>query len=297
MNQQTEALIIAQTVEHCGSDYQKLRLRRSGTGCINETWEAYGDGLQSLFVKAGPAAAADMYEQEIAGLELLQQVSGLRIPRAHFSASDDHCACLVMEFVELGPVPAASETALGEGLAELHSITGKQFGLAEDNYIGRSLQLNGFSNDWWAFFCDKRLTPQLEMAKDNGMRAQLLDRIQALIDSIPGAFSDHQPNASLLHGDLWGGNVSADADGNPCIYDPAVYYGDAETDIAMSKMFQSLGSRVYEVYHSHHPRQPGHDVRRRLYDLYHWMNHFNLFGVTYLGQVEHCVDSVLAEIS
>lgn len=297
MNQQIEAFITAQIADHCGSRYKKLQFRRSGTGCINETWLAAAEGREPLFVKVGTSSAKDMYDQEMTGLALLRQVGGLRIPVTHFAAADDECACLVMEYIDLTPVPAASEAALGEGLAELHSLTGERFGLQEDNYIGRSPQVNGFADDWWAFFCDRRLTVQLEMAKDNGMRTRLQDRIRELIDAVPAAFADHRPAPALLHGDLWTGNVSADSSGKPCIYDPAVYHGDGETDIAMSRMFQSLGDRVYEVYHSHHPLQAGHRVRRSLYDLYHWMNHFNLFGVTYLGQVEHCVDSVLAEIS
>ena len=296
MNNKIEAFIVAAIAEHCGNQYERLRLSRSGLGCINETWKASGDGLEPLFVKVGGPEAKDMYEKEIAGLALLRQVTGLRIPDAFFVASGEDCACLVMEFIELGPVRAASEKPLGEGLAELHSLTRNQFGLEDDNYIGRSVQINGQADEWWTFFCEKRLGVQWEAAEDNGMRLALLDRIADLIARVPVDFASHQPRASLLHGDLWNGNVSADPEGKPCIYDPAVYFGDAETDIAMSKMFQPLGPRVYQAYHSHHPLQPGHESRRALYDLYHWLNHFNLFGVTYLGQVEHCVDVVLNEL-
>ncbi|MDX1694770.1 MAG: fructosamine kinase family protein [Ketobacteraceae bacterium] len=295
MNNKTEDFIRSRVVEFCGGHYEKLQLQRSGLGCINETWQAHGEGLEPLFIKVGAASAADMYEQEIKGLKLLEQAQRFRVPKAHFVAANDNVACLVMEFIDLGPVRGGSEKAVGEALAELHSFTNDQFGLAEDNYIGRSPQVNGFADNWWAFFCERRLTVQMEMAKDNNMRDQLVDRIQRLIDTVPAAFGEHAPAASLLHGDLWSGNMSVDENGKPAIYDPAVYYGDAETDIAMSKMFQSLGDRVYEVYHSHHPRREGMETRRNLYDLYHWLNHFNLFGVTYLGQVEQCVDAVLAE--
>ena len=296
MNNTIEAFLVDAIVDHCGQRYEGLRLSRSGLGCINETWKVHGDGLEPLFVKVGVPAAKDMYEKEMTGLTLLTQVEGLRIPRALFTAAGEACACLVMEFIELGPVRPSSEVLLGEGLAELHGITADRFGLDQDNYIGRSVQCNDQVDDWWSFFCAQRFGVQWEAAKDNGMRVVLLDRIAELIARVPDAFAEHQPRASLVHGDLWTGNVSVDSDGMPCIYDPAVYFGDSETDIAMSKMFQQLAPGVYQAYHSHHPLQPEHELRRTLYDLYHWMNHFNLFGVTYLGQVEHCVDMVLNDV-
>lgn len=296
MNRAIEAFVTSQIVDQFGNQYEKLKLRRSGAGCINETWEAYGDGLQSLFVKVGRQEAETMYQREMEGLALLAQADKLRIPQAYQVAANEDCAILLMEFIPLQPLRLNSEIALGEGLAQLHSMTAERFGLAEDNFIGRSRQVNGFADDWWSFYCEKRLAVQLDMASSNGMRGELQERIKRIIDVVPQFFSDHQPQASLLHGDLWNGNVSADSGGMPVIYDPAVYYGDAETDIAMSQMFQRLGNAVYEEYYHQHPPKPGYEVRRNLYDLYHWMNHFNLFGVTYLGQVEHAVDAILYKI-
>lgn len=296
MNKEIEAFISQQIVELCGSDYKKIRLRRSGVGCINETWEAYGDNIASLFVKVGRPEAEDMYIQEQYGLELLAQAESIRVPEVYGVASGNDCACLMMEFIALEPLRLNSQVALGEALAEMHDITNNQFGLDRDNYIGRSKQVNGLASDWWTFYCEKRLGVQLDMARNNGMRGELQDRISQLIEVVPGYFSNYQPKASLLHGDLWNGNVAADAKGNPVIYDPAVYYGDAETDIAMSQMFQSLGNAVYDVYYKHHPAQPEYQIRKHLYDLYHWLNHFNLFGVTYLGQVERAVDALLLKI-
>lgn len=296
MNKTIESFIREQIVATCGNDYRNVHFRRSGVGCINETWQAFGEGLSSLFIKVGRSDAADMYEREREGLVLLSQARKLRIPQAYTVAANEHCACLIMEFIQLQPLRLAAQVALGEALAELHSISTDQYGLAEDNYIGRSRQVNGFAEDWWEFYCDKRLTVQWEMAKRNGMRSELLQRLQRLIERVPAHFAYHKPRASLLHGDLWSGNVAADTAGTPVIYDPAVYYGDAETDIAMSQMFQSLGAGVYETYYQYLPAQSGHARRRSLYDLYHWLNHFNLFGVTYLGQVERAADTVLQEI-
>ena len=296
MDRAIESFIAEKTVEHCGSEYQDLKLRRSGVGCINETWEIYGDNLASLFLKLGRATAHDMYLREMEGLSLLSQAQKIKIPKAYAVESNGDCALLIMEFIPLQPLRVASEVALGEGLAELHSLTSETFGLANDNYIGRSLQPNELCDDWWDFYCNQRLGVQLAMAADNGMRGELQERLKTLIEHIPQFFKFHQPKASLLHGDLWNGNVAADLSGTPVIFDPAVYYGDAETDIAMSQMFQPLGNAVYDVYYKHFPSQPGHDLRRHLYDLYHWLNHFNLFGVTYLGQVERSLDALLLKM-
>ncbi len=297
MNRQIESLIVETAVAACGEAYSNLKLRRSGVGCINETWEAYGDNLDSLFVKVGRPESEDMYLCETQGLQLLSSVEKFRVPKPLKVARSDDAAVLLMEFIQLQPLHSnAARVALGEALAEMHQTSADYYGLDHDNYIGRTQQKNGLYDSWWSFYCEQRLTCQLELAKANGIRAGLANHITALIERVPDYFQNHQPDASLLHGDLWGGNVSCDSAGKPVIYDPAVYFGDAETDIAMSQMFQSLDDTVYNVYYSHIPAQAGYSVRKHLYDLYHWLNHFNLFGVPYLGQVEQSVDVLLSSI-
>ncbi|MCG8317407.1 MAG: fructosamine kinase family protein [Pseudomonadales bacterium] len=293
-----QQLINEELAEQLGTNYARAKWQRSGVGCINETWQISGEGLQSLFVKVGAPDAEDMYLREQEGLELLSKAERFRVPTVITRIKNEHSACLVMEFLVLTSLrEPRAETAFGEALAELHDITATQFGLEQDNYIGRSRQVNGFMDDWWPFFCEKRLRSQWSMAADNNMREALLQRIDAVIAAIPEYFSDHTPTASLVHGDLWSGNVAVDSDGTPAIYDPAVYFGDSETDIAMSKMFQPLGARVYDAYFSCRPATPGTEVRQHVYDLYHWLNHFNLFGVNYLGQVEFAVDELFHKIT
>ncbi len=296
MNRDLEQSITDYLVENLGHSYRQVRYRRSGTGCINETWEIYSPEAPSVFLKLGRPGYLDMYQRESEALELLQMLERFRVPYPLGVGQNEHCAFLLMEFIPLGPVRRSSEAALGEALAEMHGIVAAQYGFEHDNYIGRSNQINGWSDNWWAFFAEKRIGYQLDLAKANGMRPGLVDEIACLAERLPMAYADFQPEASLLHGDLWSGNIAVDPHGVPTIYDPALYYGDAETDIAMSQMFGALGQAVYDAYYALRPMREGAPDRQALYDLYHWLNHFNLFGVTYLGQVERCVAKLKAAL-
>jgi len=290
-------------VDLLGSDYARVQFRPSGTGCINDTWEAYGSGLQSLFLKTGPVSAHAMYECEVRGLEALRQCESIRVPQVlanpvlanPVSGSPEQAstAVLVLEFIRLRSPSAADDVAIADGLAQLHALPGSAFGFDGDNFIGRTPQVNQYRDDWWTFWCECRLRPQWRLAQLKGMRSALLDRLEALIERIPAFFGEHQPQPVLLHGDLWSGNLALDENDRLCLFDPAVYYGDRETDIAMTRMFGALRPGVYARYHAVHPESKGADTRRVLYDLYHWLNHFNLFGVTYLGQAENSVETLL----
>lgn len=294
MDNKLESAVTDYIADHLGEDYNDARLRRSGAGCINETWEVYGKGVSSLFVKIGRKGFRAMYQREFEALKVLQDAVLFHVPDPLLVGElevelEGGCSILVMEFIPLTPVRRGSETALGEALAEMHGIRSDHFGLAEDNFIGRSLQPNGWSDDWWAFFCNNRLQHQLSLAVSNGMSQEMESRIANIIERVPTVFASHQPRPALLHGDLWSGNVGADKQGRPVIYDPAMYYGDPETDIAMSQMFGALGQAVYEAYYGNISSADGVELRRPLYDLYHWLNHFNLFGSTYQAQVERVV--------
>jgi len=279
-----------------GSAYQDVKFRPSGTGCINETWEAFGKGAESLFIKSGPASAFGMYQCEEHGLEALRQCEAVHVPKVLGCHVLEDVAVLVLEFIPLCSPSAVDDVAIADGLAQLHSISGPAFGFDQDNFIGRSPQVNQFHQDWWTYWCECRLRPQWRLAQLKGMRPGLLERLEAVIENVPGYFGEHQPRPVLLHGDLWSGNLALDESGRLCLFDPAVYYGDAETDIAMSRMFGAMRPGVYARYHQQMPEQPGAEFRRTLYDLYHWLNHFNLFGVTYLGQAENTIDALLNEM-
>jgi len=282
--------------EQLQADYSQGRALPSGTGCINETYKISASGRDDLFIKLGPAVHLGMYEQESRGLDLLRQCSAVRVPEIIGCLQLPAAAVLALEYIELSPLRGAGEPRFGEALAHLHQIEGRAFGLDEDNFIGRSHQINGWREDWWDFFCQQRLLPQRRLAQLQGMRTTLLDSLDQLLELIPLRLKDYKPAASLLHGDLWRGNMALDAAGTPVLFDPAVYYGDGETDLAMARMFGGPGADFFQAYHALIGRRDGHELRRNLYDLYHWLNHFNLFGVGYLGQLESALATALDEL-
>lgn len=280
-----------------GTDYGTAQARPSGAGCINETYELYGRNLDSVFVKVGGLDQHDMYRKEVAGLQLLQQGTAIRVPFVFGFARLSRCSVLALEFIELSAIRSQHEARFGKSLAQLHAITASGFGLDQNNYIGRTHQINEWQKDWWSFFIGCRLLPQRKLAQAKGMRSALLQDLDRLLERIPLQLGGYQPQPSLLHGDLWSGNMAVDESGKPVLFDPAVYYGDAETDLAMSRMFGAPGAAFYDAYHTLLPQRDGHELRRGVYDLYHWLNHFNLFGVGYLGQVEHTLAALLYELS
>ncbi|MEE2731684.1 MAG: fructosamine kinase family protein [Pseudomonadota bacterium] len=282
--------------ERLGHDYTRARVTPSGAGCINETYAVQRTGLPTVFIKVGHSDQWAMYQQEQRGLALLRQCETIRVPEVYGAENLESCALLALEFISLSPLRSAAEPTFGRALAQLHSITANAYGLDHNNFIGRSHQINDWHSDWWTFFCEKRLRPQRMLAQIKGMRSTLLTDLERLMEVVPAVLSDHTPPASLLHGDLWSGNMAVDENGTPTLFDPAVYYGDGETDLAMSRMFGGPGAGFYQAYHEIQPLQEGHELRRSLYDLYHWLNHFNLFGVGYLGQVELTLDALLREM-
>ena len=165
--------------------------------------------------------------------------------------------------------------ALARMLAKLHRTTGPRFGWHRDNWIGGTPQINSWRDDWATFFVECRIEPQLALARKNGYS----------IDFSSNLLEDHKPEPSLLHGDLWSGNAGFIEEG-PVIFDPAVYYGDREADLAMTELFGGFPARFYDAYNEAFPLPDGYETRKHLYNLYHLLNHLNLFGSGYLGQVE-----------
>ncbi len=261
-------------------------------GCISATWRIEStDGL--LFAKTADAEAAEMFQAEAAGLVALADAGGLRVPRPVACGASENDSWLLMEWIDRGPARPDSLTRLAEGLAVQHRVIAEECGWDRDNTIGSTPQENARSKDWPGFFATHRLGFQVDLLEISGLGGRLVPTARRLIEEVPALLAGHRPEPSLLHGDLWGGNWCCDSDGLPCIYDPAVYFGDREADIAMTRLFGGFGSGFYAAYEEAWPLEPGHEMRADLYNLYHVLNHVNLFGVGYLAQAEGIVHRLL----
>ena len=248
------------------------------------------------FIKRGNPAALPMFEAEAAGLAALRASGTVRVPAVHACEAQGGEARIVLEYLDLRPLDRDSGTALGEALARLHRSSGPRFGWPTDNFIGATPQQNGWRDNWANFFAERRLRPQLALARSNGMERKLAEQGESVAERIGAFFLDYRPAASLLHGDLWGGNAGALADGTPVIFDPACYYGDRETDLAMSELFGGFPDSFYAAYRRAWPLDSGYETRKTLYNLYHVLNHFNLFGAGYLGQARRMIERLLADL-
>jgi fructosamine-3-kinase len=278
-----------------GQPFAPRERQAVGGGCINRAY-AVSDGARRYFVKLNEAAKAAMFEAEAAGLEEIAASGAIRCPRPLCRGTAENSAYLVLEYIDLGDGPAAAHEALGRQLAQMHRTTGERHGWRIDNTIGATPQINTPDPDWIAFWCERRLSVQLELAARNGYGGALQRKGERLAEKLPALFAGHAPVPSLLHGDLWGGNWGVDSQGRPVIFDPAVYYGDRETDIAMTELFGGFSARFYAAYRDAFPLTAGYAVRKNLYNLYHVLNHLNLFGGGYRAQAEGLMDKLLAEI-
>ncbi len=262
-------------------------------GSINECY-AWRCGAERLFVKVGAPAARAGFEAESLGLAELMRARALRVPRVLACGQTEAAAFLALEWIEAGVADARCEERLGEGLAALHAVSASRFGFQHDNLIGRTPQSNGWTSNWAEFFRDRRLRPQLALAAQGGDGAGLTELGARLLERVPALLGGHQPRASLLHGDLWGGNWLASRHGEPVVFDPAVYYGDREADLAMTRLFGGFGSSFYRAYNAAAPLAPGWQARSELYNLYHVLNHANLFGAAYTHQARAMMERLLA---
>jgi fructosamine-3-kinase len=266
---------------------------RVGGGSINACFR-WGSSGSPLFVKIATADGLDMFAAEAAGLEELRAADAVRVPRVLAVGADDRHAFIALEWLDLRDPSPHAERELGIRLARQHRITAPQFGWHRNGTIGATHQDNTPSGEWLAFWRDRRLGAQFSLARRQGY-GRLAERGARLLGVLDGFFSGYRPTPALLHGDLWSGNWAADANGLPVIFDPAVYYGDRETDLAMTRLFGGFGRAFYSAYEAEQPPASGASMRGRLYNLYHVLNHLNMFGDAYLGQSLAIIDRLLAE--
>lgn len=256
--------------------------RPVGGGDISAAWRIGVEGSE-VFLKTGPAVAADMFAAEAEGLSELASANAVRVPEVLAMGTDADTAFLALEWLTLQRPRSSDERLLGEQLANLHRTSKNRFGWHRDNTIGLTPQRNSWCADWIEFFREYRLGFQLWLAAENGFTGELQAEGARLIERLPVIFDGYEPESSLLHGDLWGGNW-ASTRGAPVIFDPAVYYGDREADLAMTRLFGGFGRAFYDAYESAWPLQHGSRKRNDLYQLYHVLNHLNLFGSGYLSR-------------
>jgi len=278
-----------------GEPFNLLRADSIGGGCINSAYQLQGD-RQSYFIKLNRAERLDMFEAEADGLQALAAARAIRVPVPVCTGVEGSQAYLVMEYFEGGGGNSGAAENFGQQLALMHQHTRDQFGWHRDNTIGSTPQPNTPNDDWQGFWREHRLGYQLSLVEQRRGPSSLLRMGEQLMHVLPDLFTDYQPIPSLLHGDLWSGNYAVTQAGEPIIFDPAVYYGDREADMAMTELFGGFSQRFYAAYNETWPLDSGYQLRKTFYNLYHILNHFNMFGGGYAGQAERMVEQLLSDL-
>ncbi len=263
-------------------------------GCINQGC-AVSDGDRTYFVKLNQAAQVAMFEAEALGLKQMLATATIRVPKPICWGTAKGSAYIVLEWLELGSGDPQSWEEMGRRLAAMHSSTSSQgFGWEQNNNIGSTPQINNWTADWAEFYAKHRLGYQFQQATRRGGH---FPEQEKLIAAIPQLLAGHQVHPSLVHGDLWGGNAAFAVLGEPVIFDPAIYFGDREVDIAMTELFGGFPTAFYRGYNEVFPLAPGYERRKPLYNLYHILNHFNLFGGSYGSQASRMISQILVSIN
>lgn len=262
-----------------------MRAEGVAGGDINDAYRLEPESGPTLFLKLNRSTPSDMFAREAEGLRALAVEGGPRLPKPFAWGRD----FLLLEY--LAPASRAPDywETFGRRLAAVHSHTSPRFGFDHDNYIGRTPQANRWEVDGHRFFAEQRLGFQARLARERGLLGEAEVRRVERIGSRLRQLVPEQP-ASLIHGDLWSGNAIVGPDGQACLIDPAAHFGWAEADLAMTALFGRFPESFYAAYESVRPLAPGYRSRFDLYNLYHLLNHLNLFGQGYLGSVQAVLD-------
>ncbi|MEM9266895.1 MAG: fructosamine kinase family protein [Cyanobacteria bacterium P01_F01_bin.13] len=285
--------IAAQIAQTIGHPFQGRQTRSVGGGCINQ---AYGlsDGDTTFFIKLNQASNLAMFEAELAGLKEMYNSQTIRVPQPVCCGLAGANSFIAMEWLELGSRGGEAWATMGQNLATMHRTSSDLgFGWHRANTIGETHQPNDWQDSWLTFWRDQRLGYQFRLAKRRGGS---FPQQQMLLEVLPELLAGHDPMPSLVHGDLWSGNAAVTMAGEPVIFDPATYYGDREVDLAMTELFGSFPSAFYEAYESAYPLSAGYPTRKILYNLYHILNHFNLFGGGYAAQANRMIQQLLTKV-
>ena len=272
-----------------------FKLQTANGGDIHQAFTIETD-TDKFFLKVNSSNHGQILASEFESLKKIAERFPDCYPAALVFQQYGDYALLLMQWLGLSPHNSHSARQLGILLAEQHKTTHDQYGWFSDNFIGSTPQLNEWMNNWGEFFKTERLIPQLELAELNGADNSLLALGEKLIAKLDDQLlpAEYQPEISLLHGDLWSGNTARLATGGAVLYDPAPYFGDRETDLAMTELFGRFPAEFYQAYQENYPLESTYQQRKALYQLYHILNHFNLFGSGYQNQAVRLIEYCLA---
>jgi fructosamine-3-kinase len=280
--------IAAHISQVSGQTFRVAESRRVSGGCINDSY-VIGDGTRRYFVKLNQPNLVEMFAAEAAGLESIDSTKTILVPQPVCYGVITSHAYLVLNYLDLGSSNPAGWQQMGQQLAALHlAPTPEQFGWHRDNNIGSTPQPNQWSDHWVGFFSKQRLRYQFELA--GWSKFPQADQLLAALPEL----LNHQPTAALVHGDLWGGNAGFTASGQPVIFDPATHYADREVDLAMTELFGGFPAAFYQGYEEVYPLAAGYQQRKVIYNLYHVLNHYNIFGGSYLSQANSSIAKILS---
>lgn len=282
--------IAAEITKATEKPFQIENTRSVGGGCINQCYKVIGEDAE-YFVKLNQASQVEMFAAEALGLKQLYATQTITVPQPICWGTVDNSSYIVLQWLDLGSRSNQSWTEMGRQLAAMHREgTNDRFGWERNNTIGSTPQINTWMENWADFFAEQRIGYQLKLAKRRGGNFPDTDKVVGVVKS---RLADRQPQPSLVHGDLWSGNAAFACDGAPVILDPATYYGDRETDIAMTELFGGFSQAFYQGYDREWQLDDGYEQRKNIYNLYHILNHFNLFGGGYGSQAKRMIQQIL----
>jgi len=293
MNTKTLTFVAEQISKATQNSFEIQTTKSISGGDINRAFLFQSKNAR-YFVKFNRAELVEMFAAEFAALTEIVQTKTVKVPAPITYGQTEHESFIVLEFVELKRASSQSERLLGEQLAKLHLQKQPFFGWQINNTIGSTPQPNLRSENWLDFWREQRLDFQLKLAAQKGYGSQLQSLGKKLSERLEDFFTDYTPQPSLLHGDLWGGNAAATPENQPIIFDPASYYGDRETDLAMTELFGGFGRDFFAAYNDIWQLDAGYKTRKNLYNLYHILNHVNLFGGGYASQAKNMMQQLLA---
>ncbi len=278
---------ISQTI---GQNFEITQRHTVSGGCINQSY-SLSDGNLTYFVKLNQATKVEMFAAEAQGLQEILATNTIKVPSPLCWGTTQNNSYLVMEWLEFNDGNSGSWEMMGQNLAKMHKAkVSQQFGWGVNNTIGSTPQINTLTANWADFFAEFRLGYQLKLAQ---RRSGNFPDYQKVVTIIREYLINHNPQPSLVHGDLWSGNAAITIDGEPVIVDPAAYYGDREVDLAMTELFGGFPSAFYRGYNQEWQLDQGYQQRKTIYNLYHILNHFNLFGGGYGHQANKMIKQIV----